>query len=85
MSKLNFFAVTPSIEKEFFILINRGDKMDLGKLLNEWYMLKKNSLSSLTFEDYVKAFGSYQECLVFNIYRENLLAKTRQTTIGETI
>ena len=57
--------------------------MDLGKLLNEWLLLKKTALIILTFEDYVKAYGSYQECLNFNIYREQLIGKTRQTTLDE--
>jgi len=48
--------------------------MNLGRLFNEWILLKKNSLCSLNFEQYVKAFGSYQEVLTFNIMRDKLIS-----------
>ena len=53
--------------------------MSLGHLLNEWVLLKKNSLSSLTFSQYVSAFGSYQEVLIFNNLRKGLLEPNDRT------
>ena len=53
--------------------------MSLGQLLNEWVLLKKNSLSSLTFSQYVEAFGSYQEVIIFNNLRKGLLEASNKS------
>ena len=47
--------------------------MTIGKLIEEWILLSKNSLISITFEAYVKTFGSYNDNREFNNLKNSLI------------